>query len=513
MEAIYLFVLILIGFTIGFAIILGQSSTVDIMAHWAERRCDFDVVMSSFMYKPDSYTGSSFDFASENFNFCVGAMSSDYLQTLFGSLFEVLRKQMGAADIMTNVMKTLRSQLNTVYAPFKTMMDKFWNKFKQIGGLSSRVFQHLYMSMKKAAATGIASVFVALSLQTALLNSIDLVIKIIMVVLYILIGFAVIFFLPILPLLVIVMMAVAGIESAMPGKTGGVGAVFCFHEATPIVMRDGSIKPIKDIKLGDLLWNASVVEARVELPGSEEPLYDIYGVHVSGDHRIWSESEQKWILVRAHTDSVETTKRTNVLYTLITSDRVIPIKSVKGYLRFADWEELAPTPAAELVWEQIVRDILNPNSESVTSDMPKHAPCFDYFLMVKKFQSGWTPISEIQRGDWIMGHNGWTKVLGICRRTVMGGIGPCAYRVTDGIWVLNSNQYEHLGGICDTTPWSGINLITDSGCFQIQMPSGQIQIVRDFTEVGWMNLRETYARVENAMMDGSNKKDECKGER
>jgi len=45
------------------------------------------------------------------------------------------------------------------------------------------------------------------------------------------------------------------------------------------------------------------------------------------------------------------------------------------------------------------------------------------------------------------------------------------------------------------------------------MPSGQIQIVRDFTEVGWMNLRETYARVENAMTDGSNKKDEGKEER
>jgi len=381
------------------------------------------------------------------------------------------------------------------------MMDKFWNKFKQIGGLSSRVFQHLYMSMKKAAATGIASVFVALSLQTALLNSIDLVIKIIMVVLYILIGFAVIFFLPILPLLVIVMMAVSGIESAMPGKTGGVGAVFCFHEGTPIVMRDGLIKPIKDIKLGDLLWNDSFVEARVELPGSEEPLYNIHGVRVSGDHRIWSESEQKWVLVRAHPDSVPTNLKTDTLYTLITSDRVIPVISAKGYLKFADWEELAPTEEAERVWEQIVRDILDPDSPSVTSQMPtpKHAPCFDYFLMVKNKKSGWTRISEIQRGDWIMGENGWTKVLGICRRTVMGGIGPCGYRVTDGIWVLGSKTYEHLGGVCDTTPWSGTNLITDSGCFQIQMPSGEIQIVRDFTEVGWMNLRETYARVENAM--------------
>ena len=164
MEAIYLFLLLLISLTVGFAIILGSSSRADIMAHWAERRCDFDVLIASFLYKPSDDSTGAFEFASNNFKFCIGSKASDYLHTLFGSLFEVLRKQMGAADIMTNVMKVMRTQVNSIYDPFSQMMDKFWHKFKQIGTLASRIFQHLYMAMKKAAATATASIFVALSL-------------------------------------------------------------------------------------------------------------------------------------------------------------------------------------------------------------------------------------------------------------------------------------------------------------------------------------------------------------
>jgi hypothetical protein len=143
MEVLHLFILLLIGLTIGFAIILGQSSRLDIMAHWSERRCDFDVLLSSFYYKPDSYTKSVFEFASENLNFCVGSKADTYLKELFSSLYAVLQAQMGAADIMTKVMKTLRVQMNTIFEPFQGLMKKFWNKFKQIGSLSSRIFQQL----------------------------------------------------------------------------------------------------------------------------------------------------------------------------------------------------------------------------------------------------------------------------------------------------------------------------------------------------------------------------------
>lgn len=502
MEALYLFIILILGFTIGFAIILGESSKVDTMEHWAERRCDFDVMMASFYYKPPEDTRSAFEFASENFKFCVTSKTTDYLNSIFGALFEVLRKQMGAADVMTDVMKVLRIQLNSIYAPFSKMMAKFWNKFKQIGSLGSRVFQHLFMAMKKAAATGIASIFVALSLQTAFMNSIDLAINAIMVILYILIALAFIFFLPILPVLAFVIITVGGIESAMPGRTGDMGAIFgCFAEETLISMKGGSVKEICKMNLGDILANGEVVESVIELPGSDE-LYVIDGIYVTGDHRIWNEEMKKWSFVKDYKGSSITTRKTDVIWTLITSSRTIPIQGKSNIIhRFADWEELPDTDESSKVWEQIARNILNPLESNEIIKAPESAPCFDLNIKVKKYQGGWVPIQSIKRGDWILGESKWTQVIGICRRTVSGGIGQKGSRMTSGTWIRAEDiTWQHPSEKEDSYEWSGMTLITDSAMFQILLDSPSPQmLVRDFTEVGFDRLPETYARVESAM--------------
>ena len=180
--------LILIFLLIGYGIVLGSSTRLDVMAHWSERRCEIDIMMSAFMYKPSEMKESAFQFAGDNFSFCIGQFTTDYLNTVFAKMFEVLQKQMGAADIMTNVMNSLRSSLADIFKPFSSMMGRFWNKFKQIGALSSRVFQQIYMAMKKGAGITIASLYMAISLQTSFMNGIDLVIKIIMIVLYIMLA-------------------------------------------------------------------------------------------------------------------------------------------------------------------------------------------------------------------------------------------------------------------------------------------------------------------------------------
>ena len=293
MDAVYPFIGLVIFVTIGYAFLLGASSAEDIKTHWSERRCDLNVMISAYMYKSDDYKGSAMEFASDNFNFCIGSITNDYMNTVFSKLFETLKVQMGAAELMTSVMNTLRESLADIFKPFSTMMAKFWNKFKQIGTLASRVFQQLYMAMKKAAGVAVASLYSAISLQAAFLNGIDLAIKIIMIVLYIMLALAVIFFLPLLPVMVFVFMATAGIESAFPGRTGGMGEVFCFSEDTKILMAGLGELFIKDLALGQHLANGSVVEAVIELPGLSEMIYNLDGVKVSGGHRVWSANDGK----------------------------------------------------------------------------------------------------------------------------------------------------------------------------------------------------------------------------
>ena len=492
MEALYFFIGLVVTLTIGFAILLSGSTREDVIAHWADRRCDLDILMTAYLYKPDSFKGSSADFASDNFNFCIGAMTTDYLETLFAKLFETLKLQMGAADILGSVFTTLRSSLADVFKPFSTMMAKFWNKFKQIGSLASRVFQQLYMAMKKAAAIAVASLFSAISLQAAFLNGIDLVIKVIMIVLYIMLALSIIFFLPLLPVIIFVFMATAGIELGFPGRTGGMGEVFCFAPDTKVLTAGYGELFIKDLRLGQVLANGSTVEAVIEVPGSHETIYDLYGVKVSGGHRVWSTVYNHFISVKDHPADLATNEKLTTLWTLVTSNREIPVKGNRGMIRFADWEELPNTAIAVAAWDRIVRDMLN--SKNAEAHIPVNPPCLDMAIRIKKYQSGIVPLMTIKRGDWIEDTNGWTKVIGICRREVNGGIGEKGSRMTDGNWIQDSNgKWNHPTGECDSWKWQGMQLITESGTFNIYL-SNEPLLVRDFTEVGCMKLNESYAK-------------------
>jgi hypothetical protein len=345
--------------------------------------------------------------------------------------------------------------------------------------------------------------YAAIALQVSFLNSIDLVIKIIMVILYILIAFAIIFFLPVLPALVFVFMAVAGIESAYPGKTGGVGAIFCFLPNTKVILENGKDVNIQDIKLGDTLFSGGTVQGLVELPGSKETIYDLYGIKVSGGHRVWSFPDNKFINVKDHPSAVATTERSNTLWTLITSDREIPVRGKFGCVRFADWEELPDSDESAAEWNMIAHTILN-NGKAPKGKPPKNAPCLDRSILVKKHQGGWVPISNIRVDDWIMDEGGWTKVVGICEREVYGGIGEKESRMTDGVWIRQKEYelWDHPKGTSDNWTWKGCQLITDSGSFKIMKGNSEIiYCVRDFTEVGAGNLVESYTR-EDVILEG-----------
>jgi len=509
MEAKYLFVGLTLALTFGFVLTLNSSSAQDIMAHWSERRCDFDVLMTAFMYKPAEDTRSASDFATENFKFCIGSKSNNYLQTIFGVMFEALRKQFAASDIMNEVFGVLRTQLNSIYAPFAGLMGRFWVKFRQIGGLASRIFQHLYMSMKKAAATALASLFIALSLQAAFMNTIDLLIKVIMIVLYILMALVVVFFLPILPFLVIVLITVAGIEKSMPGSTGPMGSVFCFHKNTNVIMKNG-IERISSIEPGDILEGGNIVQGVVEVPG--EVLYSLDNILVSGYHSVHYEG--KVIYVKDHPRSFITDKKEQTLWTLITSKREISVMGSNGPLKFLDWDEIPDTLEANKAWDFTVNEMLNGNNAINLSMLPTSPPCIDPSARVRTHQGGLIPISYIRIGTWIHDELGWTKVTGVCVRTVENTLLIDGTHITDGNWILSpsgSREWKHPTGIYIRKPLTGYQLITESGSFKIYLASNKELIVRDFTEVGSTQILESDFRVEN-LIKAMNKKDADKEE-
>ena len=131
-------------------------------------------------------------------------------------------------------------------------------------------------------------------------------------------------------------------------KTGrAIGKAFkglCFSPETPIKLQNGETVLIKNLKLGDILINDSVVDAVMTIRNTEDPYYTIYdpelkqNIYVTGSHYV--KHEHKYIQVMHLPDAKPTTTIDPVVNCLVTSDHKIPV----GSRTFWDWEDnLVPT--------------------------------------------------------------------------------------------------------------------------------------------------------------------------
>ncbi len=615
MESLYLFLFVFFLSFVGFAILAGSSSREEIMNNWEERRCDFTVLLASFNYKPDTDIRSTSDFASDNFNYCVSEIAASQLKIIFSPLFEILKSQMQAADLFSNIMNQLRLQFKNIFTPFTSLMSSNWVKFKQIGFLFNRIFQHLNAGMNQAGGLAAAAMYAGISMMVGMINAIDFVINVIIIIIFIIFALAILFYAPVIPAMFFIVLALVGIEIAFPGRLGGKG--LCFIGETPIVLRNLSTKPIREIKkgdilkgggtveeviqiknnheelyvvdgitvtgshklwsdekqtyifvkahsdatvsdqdpnielwdlkttnniipvkgntgilqfsdweelpqhwcfipetpilmktgvtlqiqsiqLGDILIDDSVVEAVLQVPGNNEFLYEYNGIYVSGAHRVWSQERKEFIPIKEEPLARKTTHTVPVLWSLITSTRIIPIQGFHGRILFADWEELPNTEQAMRQWDALVRLQINKDDDYLAK-IPKSPPCLDPTLQViKKIPRlntrHFTVLHYIQAGDYIWDSTAYTKVLGVCKRRVSGFIDFHGKRISDGVWIeKSSGDWEHSPGIYKEQSWDGLQLITESGSFSVYSPFSKASIrVRDFTEVGSILLANTF---------------------
>jgi hypothetical protein len=119
----------------------------------------------------------------------------------------------------------------------------------------------------------------------------------------------------------------------------------CFHPDTKIKLINGNIKFMKDISLGDVLENGSIVESIMSIDNSKNsiPLYVIENagvnnedIYVTGSHLVFNKITNKFICV----ENYQSAKSQNKIFTdkfscLITSDHKIKI----GKEIFWDWED------------------------------------------------------------------------------------------------------------------------------------------------------------------------------
>lgn len=497
------------GWTLGALVLLFTGilslimTGVDIQktkANWAEERCDVGVLLLGFLYKPFDDPRSSFDFAKENFNFCVSNAFQDILKTLLAPLTVVLGKSLDSADVLNDVMGGLRFLQAKMMMSFKKLLDPFWRRFLVTGLSFSRVFQRLYSSMLRAGGIAIATLYMAMGIQTSIENFVKFVIKVVIILIFIIAAlFILLFFflLPTLPLILTVMGAL--IAGGLGAALGSVGDTFCFAPHTKIKKEDGSSVKIQSLKAGDTLSDGARVEGVLDVEAFGEDIYSVDGILVSGSHLLWSEETQAWMSVRDFPHK-SPARHMNRVFCLRTSSRNILIEGASGKTwKFRDWEELpADLPHVDATWDTIVSAILNKegvNAKVVPHEYPLLGPQCIVYKRDATDKICNERLEKVKIGDTIYSDKGFTRVTGVYKSEMKSADRDT---ISDGCWIRAVGETKWIHPSASVAhqalpeTMSAYHLITESGNFWV-LGSNYSGFVRDFTEVGVENLPLTYA--------------------
>jgi hypothetical protein len=270
------------------------TSLQEIKANWSLYRCNP-------MYMPLS------DNIEQDFTYCIQNMQGNFM----GYLLEPLTFITGS---LSNMMGGFMNDINNVRYMFSNIRGYISNIFQSIFG----VFLNLVIAFQKII-IGIKDIF-------------SKTIGVLVSFLYILDG------------------SIKTMGSAWNGPSGMLVRSLgkCFHPDTSIKLKNGNIVKIKDINLGDVLENGSVVQATMKIGNTDIKTYeDLYvikdkgvnnGVNnedilVTGSHLIYDDG--LFISVKDCKNAVKSDIKTDVLSCLITSDHKIKI----GQKIFWDWED------------------------------------------------------------------------------------------------------------------------------------------------------------------------------
>jgi hypothetical protein len=282
-------VITIMGFILITASMFLFVSINDIKSNWANYRCNP-------MYMPLS------DNIEKDFVFCIQNMQTNYM----GYLLQPL-------TYMTSTLSTLASQfvgnidaIRTVLSNVRTFMSTILSGIFSILMNIVVSYQKLIISIKDLAGKLIASM---VSLM------------------YIMYG------------------SMLTMQSTWNGPPGKMVRSLCFHPETKIRLKNGNVRLMKDLDLGDVLENDIKIQSIMKMNNLENQnkLYkfekmgvDGDDIYVTGKHMVFFEEKNKFIYVDEHPEAVEQTEVSSDWFScLITSDHRIPI----GKLVFWDWED------------------------------------------------------------------------------------------------------------------------------------------------------------------------------
>ena len=284
------FVYINLAFCLYIVGVFYYSKVAEIKSNWPLYRCNP-------MYMPLA------DNVEENFVYCIQSMQTNFMGYLLQPLTFI-------TNSLSSTLGNFMDEINYIRAMFNKIRTFFSDIVQSIFG----VFLNLVIEFQK----------ITIGIKDLIGKTIGIMVSL----MYVLDG------------------SVKTMNSTWNGPPGQMVRALgkCFHPFTKLKLQNGDIKQIKDIDLGDILEDGSIVETVLKIDNKREsvPLYVIKEVgvnnediYVTGSHLVFDKSQNKFITVDKYSKATISEVKTEWFSCLITSNHKIKI----GTELFWDWED------------------------------------------------------------------------------------------------------------------------------------------------------------------------------
>jgi hypothetical protein len=487
-----------------FTYMLVRADIDAIKGDWVNRRCELPVMVMAGLCKPDDNPKTRMAFAQENFTFCVKKNIDSVLKAAFAPLYGIAGQHVSSLGTMQGPINSVRAMLSNAVESFKKLMDRQYRQFTAVNAKLVQTWQHLLFSVGRIQAIFYSVVYAGLSIQTLIQNTLGFTLRAIMIFIGIMVSIIILLFFVLFPVIPVILTMITILAAAASvafigvselGGAGGMAGAFCIDPSARVVMKDGTCKELKDIKLGDELLSSKSLNQVIgilEADASNVKLVEIGGILMSEDHRI--KHNGLWILAKDHPGAVATDKKLDRVICLNTTTHEVCLFAKNSEILFVgDWEEVDSEEGQHL-WIDMVNSILN-GPDSKIKQYPNTVPLASFNCKVHQKGVGLVYINSIKIGDFIeTSDNTFTKVVG----TYAGKIKAPEYEyeewISDGVWIKNEKGWSTASkDVSDKAKHDleGIFLITENEQFKIYYKN-ECVLVRDFTEVGASRINETY---------------------
>jgi hypothetical protein len=282
------FIFINIGFLAQVFALFYFSTLIEIKKDWPKYRCNP-------MFMPFS------DNMEKDFVYCIQSMQTNYM----GYLLQPINYILG---VLSSMGGDFTQSLNLMRTMISSMRSMITDIFQNIFG----VFLNLVIEFQK--------------ITIGIKDLVGKIIGIMVTLMYMIDG------------------SVKTLQSTWNGPPGqmikALGGM-CFHPDIKVKLKDGNVKKMSELDLGDYLENNSRIDVIMKVDNkfneeyyklTDETMGDIL---VTGTHMIFYEKESKFIEVKDHPDAIKTSIRDPWFCSFITDDHKIKI----GNYLFWDWED------------------------------------------------------------------------------------------------------------------------------------------------------------------------------